>query len=282
MTNDESNQGPNSVGFLGLGTLGAPIAENLLTSGVPLTVWNRTPAKADPLVAKGARLARTPAEAVPRGGVVFTILWDDASLEEVVTETGFLDALGKDGLHVSMTTVTPETSRKMAALHEARGSRLVEAPIFGVRAQAIARTLLVCIAGEPAAKDRARPLIEKMGAEKIVDYGNAVGAATATKLVGNFMIIAGFVAMQECYDVLRASGVDPRPTLEMITTSLLATPSHQRYAAHLLSGNTTPMSAIPRKDVALFERFAAASRAPALLAKQMSALLATPPAEDAH
>lgn len=266
---------PELVGFLGLGTLGAPIAANLLASGVSLTVWNRTPAKAEPLVAKGARLARTPAEAVPRGGVVFTILWDDASLEEVVTGDGFLDALG-DGLHVSMTTVTPETSRRIAALHASRGSTFVEAPIFGIPAQAIARTMLVCLAGPSAAKERARPLVEKMGASKIVDFGEAIGAATATKLVGNFMIVAGFVAMQECFDVLTAAGVDPRPTLEMITTAILPTPSQQRYAAHLLSGKTTPTSAIPQKDVGLFERFAAASRVQAPLAKQMSALLTGP------
>jgi 3-hydroxyisobutyrate dehydrogenase-like beta-hydroxyacid dehydrogenase len=274
MTTHEPNQ--ERVGFLGLGALGAPIAANLLSSGVPLTVWNRTPSKAEPLVAAGARLARTPAEAVPRGGVVFTILWDDASLEEVVTSDGFLDALG-DGLHVSMTTVTPETSRRLAALHAARGSMFVEAPIFGIPAQAVARTLLVCLAGASAAKDRARPLLEKMGASKIVDYGESIGAGTATKLVGNFMIVAGFVAMQECFDVLRAAGVDPRPTLEMITTAILPTPSQQRYAAHLLSGNTGLTSAIPQKDVALFERFAAASHVQTPLAKQMSALLGAPP-----
>jgi len=268
-----TNEGKSElVGFLGLGTLGAPIAANLLESDVSLTVWNRTPAKAEPLVAKGARLARAPAEAVPNGGVVFTILWDDASLEEVVTSEGFLDALG-DGLHVSMTTVTPETSRRIASLHAAHGSMFVEAPIFGIPAQAIARTMLVCLAGASAAKERARPLLEKMGASKIVDYGEEIGAGTATKLVGNFMIVAGFVAMQECFDVLRAAGLDPRPTLEMITTAILPTPSQQRYAAHLLSGETAPTSAIPQKDVGLFERFAAASRAPTPLAKQMSALL---------
>lgn len=103
-----------------------------------------------------------------------------------------------------------------------------------------------------------------------------MGAATAAKLVGDFMIVAGFVAMQECFDVLRAAGFDPRPTLEMITTSILPTPSQQRYAAHLLSGKTTPASAIPQKDVGLFERFAAASRVPVPLAGQMSALLTAP------
>jgi len=223
-----TNEGKSElVGFLGLGTLGAPIAANLLESDVSLTVWNRTPAKAEPLVAKGARLARAPAEAVPSGGVVFTILWDDSSLEEVVTSEGFLDALG-DGLHVSMTTVTPETSRRIASLHAAHGSMFVEAPIFGIPAQAIARTMLVCLAGASAAKERARPLLEKMGASKIVDYGEAIDdAGTPTKLLGNLMIVAGFVATQECSDVLRSAVSTRGATLEMITTTILPTPRHR-------------------------------------------------------
>jgi 3-hydroxyisobutyrate dehydrogenase-like beta-hydroxyacid dehydrogenase len=112
----------DQVGFLGLGKLGAPIAHNLVTSGVQLTVWNRTPSKAEPLVHAGAKLAGIPSEAVARGGVVFTILWDDASLEEMVRSPGFLDALGPGGTHVSMTTVTPGTARRMAALHAEHGS----------------------------------------------------------------------------------------------------------------------------------------------------------------
>ena len=262
----------DAIGFLGLGALGMPIAENLLASGKTLTVWNRTSGKAEALVAKGARQAATPAAAVPRGGVVLSILWDDASVEETVAHPGFLEALG-DGVHVSMTTVTPETSRKLAALHAQHGSSFVEAPIFGIPTAAVARQLVVCLAGPTAAKDRARPLLEAMGAAKVFDFGEAVGAGTATKLIGNYMIIANFALLEEAFAILKASGVDPKPTLEMLTTTFLATPGNQRYAGYLLGGNPRPASGIPAKDIRLFQRFAGDVKQPAPLANEVRARL---------
>jgi len=265
-----SNEGTNeSIGFLGLGNLGAPIAANLLASGKTLAVWNRTASKSEPLAAQGARVAGSPREAIPRGGVVFTILWDDASLEEMVSRDGFLDQLGADGVHVSMTTVTPETARTVAKLHEAHGSAYVEAPIFGIPAAAVARQLIVCVAGPKAAKARVHPLLEAMGGQRIVDFGEEIGAATATKLVGNYMIISAFAAMQEAFDVLTRSGVNPRPTLELLTTTLLATPGNQRYAGYLLNGKPMPTSGIPAKDVGLFERYAKSSYTPVPMASRL-------------
>lgn len=261
------------VAFLGLGALGTPIAANLLAAGVPLTVWNRTAAKADALVANGARRATSPASAITRNGVAMSILWDDASLAELVTPE-FLDALGPDGVHVSMTTVTPGAARAAAELHRAHGNTYVEAPIFGIPAQAVARTMIVNLAGPAAAKTRVTPLLEAMGAGRIADLGEAIGAGSATKLVGNFMIISAFAAMREAFDVLRASGVDPKPTLELLTTTLLATPGNQRYAGYLLSGAKTPPSNIPQKDVGLFMQLAADTGAPSPLAETVRTMLA--------
>ena len=263
-----------SIGFIGLGNLGAPIATNLLAADHALSVWNRTPSKAASLLDSGAKWASTPREAVTRGGIVFTILWDDASLDEVVRSDGFLDALGEGGTHVSMTTVTPDTARALAKLHEAHGSTYVEAPIFGIPAAAVARQLPVCLAGPRAAKARVRPLLEAMGGQRIVDFGETIGAGTATKLVGNFLIISGFVALQEAFGVLAQSGVDPRATLEMLTTTFVATPGNQRYAGYLLSGSPPPPSGIPLKDVGLFQLFASSVRSSAPLAERMHEIIA--------
>ena len=112
-----------SIGFIGLGALGAPIAANLLASGKTVTVWNRTASKAESLIEKGAKSAGTPSDAVPRSGVVFTILWDDTSLEEIVRSEGFLEKLGKGGVHVSMTTVTPSTVTLDSAISVATTTR---------------------------------------------------------------------------------------------------------------------------------------------------------------
>ncbi len=257
-----------SVAFIGLGALGSPIAENLVGAGVNLTVWNRTPSKAEPLVAKGATLAEGPAQAITRGGVVFTILWDDTSLEDIATQPAFLEALGPGGVHVSMTTVTPTTARRVAEIHAKHGCIYVEAPIFGVPAQAVARQLIVCLAGPEAAKARVRPLLEAMGGERVVDFGEQIGAGTATKLVGNFMIISGFVAMHEAFGVLTKRGVDPKPTFGLLTATRCSTPSHKRYAEALVRG-VRVTSNIPKKDAGLFERFAETTGASTAFARSV-------------
>src|SRR5580698_1780813 len=95
-----------SVGFIGLGLLGMPMAANLVDAGVALRVYNRTPSKADPLVARGAVRAATPADAIEPGGIVVSCVWDSESVAELVNES-FLDRLGPGGVHVSMTTIAP-------------------------------------------------------------------------------------------------------------------------------------------------------------------------------
>src|SRR2546430_17273483 len=103
-----------TIGFIGLGQLGLPLATNLLNAGYALRVYNRTAGKAESLVAQGAHLASRPVDAVTSGGIVATIVWDDAALESVVMSDGFLEQLGPDGIHVAMSTVLPETSKKLA------------------------------------------------------------------------------------------------------------------------------------------------------------------------
>ena len=88
------------------------------------------------------------------------------------------------------------------------------------------------------------------------------------------MIVSSFALLEEAFAVLKASGVDPKPTLEMLTTTMLATPGNQRYAGYLLSGQPRPKSGIPEKDIGLFQRFAAAANEDAPLAKEVGARLA--------
>src|SRR5437588_373076 len=119
-----------TIGFIGLGQLGLPLATNLLHAGYALRVYNRTASKAESLVAQGAQLALRPVDAVTTGGIVASIVWDDAALESVVMSDGFLEHLGSGGLHLSMSTVLPETAKKLAALHAHHGSIYIEPPIF--------------------------------------------------------------------------------------------------------------------------------------------------------
>ena len=119
------------------------MAANLQEAGYSLVVYNRTPEKAETLVAKGAEQAARPVEAVQTGGVTISILWNDEVLESVVTSDGFFEKLGQGGIHVSMATVLPETARRIAKLHADHGCIFVEATIFGRPEAAAARQLYI-------------------------------------------------------------------------------------------------------------------------------------------
>jgi 3-hydroxyisobutyrate dehydrogenase-like beta-hydroxyacid dehydrogenase len=241
------------------------MAGNLLDAGYPLRVYNRTVARTEDLVSRGALRASRAADAASPGGVVVSLLWDDDSVREVVTSDGFLERLGPGGVHLSMSTVSPAGSAELAALHERRGCLFVEAPIFGRPEAASARKLWVATAGPQAAKDRVRPLIEAMGAQGVFDFGETVGAAAMVKLVGNFLIISAASSMAESLAIVRKSGFDPDPVIDMLTQTLFTAPIYQTYGRMIAQrGAAVGQSDIPVKDLGLLTRTAneAASAAP--------------------
>ncbi|MGA8108670.1 MAG: NAD(P)-binding domain-containing protein, partial [Acidobacteriaceae bacterium] len=120
-----------NVAFLGLGRMGTPIARLLVKSGAPLTVWNRTASRAEPLVKDGAQVAATAADAVGDADVVFTMLMDDRALDEVLGKDGVLERLKKGVIHVSLSTLSVGFSRKLSDEHQKRGLHFVAAPVFG-------------------------------------------------------------------------------------------------------------------------------------------------------
>lgn len=244
-----------TIGFIGLGNLGLPMATNLLNAGYSLQVYNRTASKAETLVAQGARLARRPVDAVTSGGVVASIVWDGAALESVVMSDGFLERLGPGGIHLAMSTVAPETSKKMAALHADHGSIYVEAPIFGRPEAAAARQLWIPIAGPQGAKERVRPLLEGMGGKGIFDFGEEVGAAVLVKLVGNFWISSAVNAMTEGLALAEKNGVDVKSVVDMLTQTLFTAPIYQSYGKMIAEKTVTfNQSAIGAKDLGLFKQ----------------------------
>jgi 3-hydroxyisobutyrate dehydrogenase-like beta-hydroxyacid dehydrogenase len=246
-----------TIGFIGLGHLGLPMATNLLNAGYSLLVYNRTASKAESLVAQGAHLVGSPVDAVISGGIVVSIVWDDAALESVVMSDGFLEQLGPGGIHLSMSTVSPEMAKKLAALHAQHGSIYVEAPIFGRPEAAVAQKLWMPFAGPQRAKERVRPLLKAMGGQGIFDFGEEVGAATLVKLVGNFLIGSAGYALREALSMAEKNGVDPKAVVDMLTQTLFPAPIYQSYGK-MIAEKTMPLnqSKIPLKDVGLFKKTA--------------------------
>jgi 3-hydroxyisobutyrate dehydrogenase-like beta-hydroxyacid dehydrogenase len=263
-----------TIGFIGLGHLGLPIANNLLNAGYSLLVYNRTASKAEALVTQGAQQVTRPVDAVITGGIVVSIVWDDAALESVVMSDGFLEQLGPGGIHLSMSTVLPETAKKLAAMHAQHGSVYIGAPIFGRPEAAVAHQLWIPFAGPQKAKERIQPLLKAMGAQGIFDFGEDAGAATLVKLVGNFLISSAGYSLREALLMAEKNGVDPRAVADMLTQTLFPAPIYQNYGKRIAE-NKMPFSqnAIPLKDVGLFKKTAQQVESPTPIASLLYDLL---------
>lgn len=218
-----------AVAFIGLGHMGTPMARNLLTSGFAVTVFNRSPGPAEALARDGAQAAESPAAAVASGGIAVTMLSNDAALEAVTLgPEGFVEKLGQGGLHVSMSTVSPETSRRLAGAHAERGSLFLAAPVFGRPEAAQAKKLWICQSGPAQAKARARPLLEALG-QGIHDFGEEPGAANVVKLAGNFLILAAIEALAEAQVLGEKNGIDRKAMTAFFGQTIFGCPIYQNY-----------------------------------------------------
>ncbi len=253
------------IGFVGLGAMGLPMATDLLAAGYHLMVYNRTASKAEPLIAKGAHRADRAGDVAHPGGIVVSMLADDASVKALVTgEDALAERIAPDGIHVSMSTVSPATTRELAAYHAMRGSVMVAAPVFGRPIQAQAKQLRVCVSGPADAKAKVKPIIDAMGQE-VFDFGDNPGAANVVKLAGNFMIAAALEAMGEAVAMMRKSGVDPAAALEMLAKTIFAAPVYQGYGPIIAHGVFTPAGfrlPLGLKDIELVLQTAGAAHAP--------------------
>lgn len=258
-----------TIGFVGLGQMGIAMAGSLLKAGYPLHVYNRTPEKARSLVEQGAVLAQSPRMVAEAAQIVVTMLTDDRSVEEVTFgENGIGEPLGAGGIHLSMSTILPETSRKMARHHQERGADYLAAPVFGKPDAAAAAKLWIAVSGNAHAKERVAPLLAAMG-QGVYDFGEDAGAANVVKLAGNFMIGAAIEAMAEAFTLAEKNGVERQKIYEMFTSTFLACPVYVNYGKMIASEVYQPAGASPaliRKDMKLVLETASNSVVPMPLA----------------
>lgn len=217
------------IGFIGLGNMGHALAQNLLADGYDLKVYNRTPEKADDLVKKGATLVSKPAEVVSKGGIVITMLSNDQAVEEIVFGAGgILPRMKEDTIHLSISTLGPDTARKLAKAHEEYGSKYVSSPVFGRPDAAATRKLWICTAGPQAAKERVQPILQALS-QGVYDFGEDVGAASIVKLAGNFMIVSAMEAMAEALTLGEKNGIERSALINMLTQTLFTGRIYQNY-----------------------------------------------------
>lgn len=241
-----------NVGWIGLGNMGSVMAQRLLDAGHRVTVFNRSPDKAERLVERGARRATTPAEAA-QNEVLVTMLSDDAAVQGVL-DAGALEAMAPGTTHVSMSTVSHSLAQRLTESHAARGVRLVGAPVFGRPDAAAAGKLFIVAGGEPSALAACQPLFDALS-QKVLPLGASPAAAHLTKVLGNFLLISSVETLGEALGVAHGLGVNPQSVLDALTGSVFSAPFYANYgkmiAGQQFQGPAAFGLSLAKKDLGL-------------------------------
>lgn len=215
------------IAFLGLGAMGRPMAGNMAESDHELVVWNRTRAKADEL--DGVEAATSPAAAAADADLIITMLSDDDAVEAVVFgHEGVREGMREGAVHVCMTTISVDLSRRLAETHADAGQRYVAAPVFGRPDAAAGAALWIVAGGDPTTVDACRPAFDVLG-QGVIEAGERPEQANVMKLAGNFMLAASIEAMAEAYTLVRAHGVSAELFHQTMAQKLFRSPIYENY-----------------------------------------------------
>jgi 3-hydroxyisobutyrate dehydrogenase len=211
------------VGFAGLGLMGLRMARNILRHGHELSVWNRTPERAEGLVAAGARLAATPRELAEASEVVIACVSDGNAVGRIVFAEDGIRPAARPGLaYVECSTISPGLVRRVGDALRARGADVLEAPVTGSKLGAEKGTLLLMTGGERAVLERLTPLLMTFGSKAI--HCGELGQASVVKLIGNTIISFMLEGLCEGAAVARRAGVALQTVLEVVMASGFASP----------------------------------------------------------
>lgn len=248
------------IGYLGIGLMGDPMVANLVADGHEVTVWNRAAEKCARVAALGAQVAPSAAAACSAGGVVFSCLADDGALDAVFADGSVLAALGRDGVHVSISTISAACASRLTRAHDAAGAHYVAAPIIGRPDAVRARVPSFLTAGDEAAKTRVRPILEKLS-RRMFDFGPTPSAANVAKINFNFLIATSIEALAEAFSVVEKSGIDPQAFYAMVIGTAFGCPIFENYGRQLSQHGWNDVGfklALGLKDVRLAQGAAAA------------------------
>ena len=227
------------IGFIGLGLMGAGMATRLLGAGHELTVYNRTPQKALPLIELGARGAERIGQTC-KGDVVFTMLADDNALESVAFGTdGIVHHMPSGTIHVSCSTLSVAMAQRVGEAHAKAGQGFVSATVFGRPEAAAAGKLFVLAAGEARSVERVKPLLGAMG-QKVTVLSERPPDANLLKLGGNFLIASMIEALGEALALVEKGGLDPRQCLDFLTSTVFDVPIYRNYGSLIVERKFTP------------------------------------------
>jgi 3-hydroxyisobutyrate dehydrogenase-like beta-hydroxyacid dehydrogenase len=226
------------VGVIGLGQMGVGMADSLLRAGHRVTVWNRTPQKADAFVAKGARKADTLAD-VFQCEVVISMLSDDQAVREAILDSGVLERAGKGVVHLSSSTISAELGQELEQAHARAGVGFLSTPVMGRPNVAAAGQLNVLVAGDPALIEKVRPVLEAVG-KAFWPVGEQPHKANVVKLAVNFSLAAAVGTLGEAFALVRRWDVDAGKVAEVMTSTVFDAPAYKIYAPLIVEERFTP------------------------------------------
>ena len=208
-----------TVGMIGLGLMGKPMAKNLSKAGFPLVVWNRTRARADELAADGAKIAASPREVASQVDVLITIVSDPPAVEEVLFGSeGALNAMKRGSVLIDSSTVSPDLARRTAQACAERGVEYLDAPVTGGTWGAEKGELVFMIGGKAEVLERVKPVLEAVGKRFFLLGPN--GAGQTVKLAMNLMLALQVEALSEAVALVTSAGVPGEKLVEVMQSSM--------------------------------------------------------------
>jgi len=244
--------GTTRVGFIGLGIMGGPMALNVLKAGYPLTVWNRTRAKAEPHLAAGATWADSPSAVAQVSDVVITIVSDTPDVEEVILGPQGVIQGARPGLTViDMSTISPHATRRIAARLAEVGVDMLDAPVSGGDVGAQKGTLSIMVGGKQEVFQRCLPILQAMGSRITLVGPN--GAGQFTKLVNQIIVVGNTLAMAEGLVFAAKAGLDLNKVLEAVSAGAAGSWMLSNRGPQVIEGDFRPGFTVrlQQKDVRL-------------------------------
>lgn len=255
------------IAFIGLGNMGISIAQNLLNANFSLNVYNRTKEKAAVLQGNYT-LCNSPADAAKGQDIIITMLSEDDVLNEAANgPQGFLATMEKDAIHISMSTISPDTSKALYQIHQAKGTHYVAAPVFGRPNAAAEAKLFICTSGDTQIKEKVKGILTLLS-QSVNDFGTEPGAANVVKLAGNFMIMASMETMAEAFTLAEKQGLDREQVAEFFGNTVFNAPIYKNYGTLIAKKQYQPVgfkASLGFKDARLAHKMALDAQMPAPL-----------------
>jgi 2-hydroxy-3-oxopropionate reductase len=232
---------PETVGFIGLGLMGKPMAHNLLKRGFPLVVHSRSPGPVEELAAAGATRATSPADVARQAARIITMLPDSPDVEHVLTgRDGVFSAIAPGTILIDSSSISPAVARRLAAEARTRGAVMLDAPVSGGEIGAIGGTLSIMVGGDATAFETVRPILEAMGnPERIIRIGES-GAGQTCKVCNQMVIGGTLAAVSEALALAQKAGVDGAKVRQALLGGFAASRVLEVHGERILTRNYTP------------------------------------------